>query len=66
MITVEVRVIEREPEDDGPKFVWGRQQVIIRTTDADPTDEVTYIALYLARQAMREWRLKNAHDANPL
>ena len=58
-IQVYVHVVEREPDDDALKFVWSKQHTIMPTTDDVQalTDEVTYIALHYAREAMKEWRL---------
>lgn len=64
-IQVYIHIVEREPEDDEPKFVWSKSHVIISTTDDDKalTDEVSYIALHYARQAMKERRLRHADPA---
>ena len=59
-VQVTVHIQDRER----PKFSRELHHVILRTTDDDAVllDEVTYIALHLARNIMKEWRLHYGLD----
>jgi hypothetical protein len=57
-LVLTVRLSEYQPEEDDDGFAWCKQHGFLLTTEADPTDEVTYIALLYAREAMKEWRLR--------
>ena len=59
MIMITVAVIDQTVDDEGrpiARFSWAKQHGIMLTTDADPTDEVSYIAMLYAREAMKEWK----------
>ena len=53
-----IRIVSES--DDDRLSAWYKQHRFILTTDEDPTDEVSYIAMLYAREAVKEWRRQ--HD----
>ena len=68
-LVLTVHLSEYLPDDNDDdivvsEFAWYKQHRFILTTDEDdPTDEVSYIAMLYAREAVKEWRRQHDYEA---